>query len=160
MVQEGGQDSSEHLNEYSLYQISSKQASKPLQVEVVINGQPLSMELDAGAAMTLVSEETFQHKWFNETLQPSTTMLHTYSGEPLNHHACVFQEGLGILKRYEAQLHIDQQATPEFCRACKDSALCNAGKLYKGGPGIGSLEAVRLCQCGKMKGSLLECQEF
>ena len=63
MVQEGGQDSSECLIEYSLYKISSKQESKPLQVEVVINGQPLTMELDTGAAVTLVSEETFQHKW-------------------------------------------------------------------------------------------------
>ena len=83
MVQEEGQDSSEHLNEYSLYQVGSKQASKPLQVEVVINGQPLSMELDTGAVVTLVSEETFQSKWSNVTLQPSTARLHTYSGEPL-----------------------------------------------------------------------------
>ena len=83
MVQEGGQDSSEHLNEYFLYQVGSKQASKPLQVEVVINGQPLSMELDAGAVVTLVSEETLQSKWSNVTLQPSTARLHTYCGEPL-----------------------------------------------------------------------------
>ena len=84
MVQEGGQNSSERLNEYSLYQIGSKQSSKPLQVEVVINGQPLSMELDTGAAVMLVSEETFQSKWSNVTLQPSTAQLHTYSGEPLS----------------------------------------------------------------------------
>ena len=83
VVQEGGQDSSERLNEYSLYQIGSKQASKPLQVEVVINGQPLSMELDTGAAVTLVSEESFHRKWSTVTLQPSTAQLHTYSGEPL-----------------------------------------------------------------------------
>ena len=57
VVQEGGQDSSECLNEF-LYQIGSQQASKSLQVEVVINGQPL----DTGAAVTLVSEETFQSK--------------------------------------------------------------------------------------------------
>ena len=81
MVQEGGQDSSERLNEYSLYQISSKQDSKPLQVEVVINGQPLTMELDTGAAVTLVSKETFQRKWSNVTLQSSMARLHTYSGE-------------------------------------------------------------------------------
>ena len=165
MVQEGGQDSSERLNEYSLYQISSKQDSKPLQVEVVINGQPLTMKLDTGAAVTLVSEETFQRKWSNVTLQTSMVRLHTYSGEPLpvvgqaevqvqygeqelklplivvggkgpslfgrdwlskiqldwkkihtiqgstltsvlDWHARVFQEGLGTLKGYEAQLHV------------------------------------------------------
>ena len=83
MVQEGGQDSSECLNEYSLYQISSKQESKPLQVKVVINGQPLTMELDTGAAVTFVSELTFQRKWSNVTLQTSTARLHTYSVEPL-----------------------------------------------------------------------------
>ena len=174
MVQEGGQDSSECLNEYSLYQIGSKQASKPLQVEVVISGQPLSMELDTGAAVMLVSEETFQSKWSNVTLQPSTAQLHTYSGEPLSvvgqaevkvqygeqelqlplivvggkgpslfgrdwlariqldwkkfhtiqgstltsvldQHAHVFQEGLGTLKGYEAQLHVNPEAMPKFC---------------------------------------------
>ena len=174
VVQEGGQDSSECLNQYSLYQNGSKQASKPLQVEVVINGQPLSMELDKGAAVTLVSEETFQSKWSNVTLQPSTARLHTYSGEPLpvvgqaevkvqygeqelrlplivvggkgpslfgrdwltriqldwkkihtiqgstlssvlDRHARVFQEGLGTLIGYEAQLHVDPEATPKFC---------------------------------------------
>ena len=57
VVQKGGQDSSERLNKYSLYQIS-----KMLQVEVVINGQPLSMELDTVAAVMVVSEETFQSK--------------------------------------------------------------------------------------------------
>ena len=174
MVQEGGQNSSERLNEYSLYQIGSKQSSKPLQVEVVINGQPLSMELDTGAAVMLVSEETFQSKWSNVTLQPSTAQLHTYSGEPLpvvgqaevkvqygeqelqlplivvggkgpslfgrdwlariqldwkkfhtiqestltsvlDQHAHVFQEGLGTLKGYEAQLHVNPEAMPKFC---------------------------------------------
>ena len=83
MVQEGGQDSSECLIEYSLYQISSKQESKPLQVEVVIIGQPLTIELDTVAAVTLVSEETLQRKWSNVTLQTSTARLHTYSAEPL-----------------------------------------------------------------------------
>ena len=78
VVQEGGQDSNEHLSEYSLYQISKMQ-----QVEVVINGQPPSMELDTVAVVMVVSEETFQSKWSNVTLQPSVARLHTYSGEPL-----------------------------------------------------------------------------
>ena len=41
------------------------------------------MELDTGAAVTFVSELTFQRKWSNVTLQTSTARLHTYSGEPL-----------------------------------------------------------------------------
>ena len=51
---------------------------------MVINGQPLTIELDTGTAVTLVSEETFQRKWSNVTLQTSTARLHTYSVEPLS----------------------------------------------------------------------------
>ena len=35
----------------------------------------------------------------------------------LDCHARVFQEGLGTLKGYEAQLHVDPQATSKFCPA-------------------------------------------
>ena len=37
--------------------------------------------------------------------------------EVLNHHAHVFQETLGTLQGYEAQLYVDPQAKPRYCKA-------------------------------------------
>ena len=45
--------------------------------------QCLPMELDTGAAVTLVSESTYRRFWSNRPLQECTTRPHTYTGERL-----------------------------------------------------------------------------
>ena len=37
--------------------------------------------------------------------------------EILHHHTHVFNEGLGTLQGYEAQLYVDPQAKPRYCKA-------------------------------------------
>ncbi len=49
--------------EYTLYQVLAKSPVKPLEVDVEINSQKLSMEVDMGAAVSLVSETTCQKWW-------------------------------------------------------------------------------------------------
>ena len=54
-------EASPQTDEYSLFNVeswASPAATKPLVVEVIINGQTLSMEVDTGSAVTLVSEGT------------------------------------------------------------------------------------------------------
>ena len=65
---------------YTPYQIGSTKVHKPLQVEVTINEQMVSMENDTGAAVTLVSEKTFHNNWTEPemTLHPCTTGLCTF----------------------------------------------------------------------------------
>ena len=70
-------------NEYPLYCLSDAGRSKPINVEVVVDGKPLTMELDTGAAVSLVSESTYQQYWPDRQLQECKTRLITYSGEPL-----------------------------------------------------------------------------
>ena len=70
-------------NEYPLYCLSEAERSKPINVEVVVDGKPLTMELDTGAAVSLVSESTYQEYWPDRQLQECKTRLSTYSGEPL-----------------------------------------------------------------------------
>ena len=41
----------------------------------------LQMEVDTGAALSVVSETTFRRLWPFESLEPSTTRLRTYTGE-------------------------------------------------------------------------------
>jgi len=43
--------------EYSLFQLRTPQSNKPFQVEMRIEGHTLSMEIDTGAAFSLVAED-------------------------------------------------------------------------------------------------------
>lgn len=53
-------------------------------VSVQINGQQLDMELDTGAAVSVISENTFQSFLKDSvTIQPSNIMLRTYLGKEL-----------------------------------------------------------------------------
>jgi hypothetical protein len=62
---------------YSMFYISSR--SEPIMLSVRINNCPLNMELDTGAAVTVISENTF-NSIFKDTiyLQPSHIALRTY----------------------------------------------------------------------------------
>ena len=66
-----------------LFTIGEATRSSPIQVEVTINGQPLTMEVDTGAAVSLISEATVRSLFPRAKLQPSTAMLRTYTGEPM-----------------------------------------------------------------------------
>ena len=76
-------ETTEQTEEYPLHNVESPAATKPLLIEVMINDQLLSMEVDTGSAVTLVSEHTFKNKFPNTTLQPSSVKLRTYSNESL-----------------------------------------------------------------------------
>ena len=54
----------------------------------MVDNQQLTMEVDTGAAVSLVSEETHQWMWPDKPLQPATTVLRTYSGEHLSVCGC------------------------------------------------------------------------
>ena len=58
-------------------------ASRTIRVEIVVNQIPLVMEVDTGAAISLLSEATFKSKFPEAKLQPATVKLKTYTGEPL-----------------------------------------------------------------------------
>ena len=75
--------SSAIAEEYSMHHVSVAGQGKPLEVQVSVDGKSLCMELDTGAAVSLVSAETFQRLWPGRELQESSTRLCTYSREPL-----------------------------------------------------------------------------
>ena len=72
----------EKYEEYELCQLQGEKI-RPLEVSLQIEGQPLVMELDTGAAVSLVSECTYRRLCPNKPLQETTTRLRTYSGEQL-----------------------------------------------------------------------------
>ena len=162
-------------NEYPLFTLTVSQTT-PIVVPVEINHKRVSMELDTGAAVSLVSEETYNQHWAQQQLEESNTRLKTYSAEYLDtlgsmsvnvcygdqqvmlplvvikgkgpslfgrnwleqikldwpaihrvqedsvegilrQYAEVFEETLGTLKGFKAQVHIDPAVTPRFCKA-------------------------------------------
>jgi len=54
--------------------------SKPFAVDVMLNGKPLTMELDTGATVSIISNETCWQLLPNVNLQPCNVKLHSYSG--------------------------------------------------------------------------------
>ena len=66
--------------EYTLFTLSGGR-SKPLTVNLTVDGTPLSMEVDTGSSRSIISEATF-HKCFPEKLlSQSLVRLRTYSGD-------------------------------------------------------------------------------
>ena len=67
----------EEQNEYSLNQVTTaaekRLPQKPLEVEVLVEGKEIAMELDTGAAVSLISKETFTRFWLEHPLQETTT---------------------------------------------------------------------------------------
>ena len=64
---------------YTLFTLQSK--VQPLIVTVMVNKKNIPMEVDTGAALSLISEETFNSHFNLTELQPTDVQLRTYSGE-------------------------------------------------------------------------------
>ena len=74
----------EESPEYPLFNISKCTPSKPLLVKVLINGVSINMELDTGASVSLMGEDTYRLIQDSaSSLQQSSVKLHTYTGEPI-----------------------------------------------------------------------------
>ena len=69
-------------DELPLYCLGSH-SSKPIIVEVELNGTLVSMEVDTGAAVSLMSQAVKEKLFPQATLQATTTNLRTYTGEAM-----------------------------------------------------------------------------
>jgi len=71
-------DPSELLNHVGVH------TSRPIVLELKLNGKQLNMELDTGAAVSLVSEQTYRSQLQGCLLKPSEVQLLTYCGGPIS----------------------------------------------------------------------------
>ena len=69
-----------YLYQYPLFTVSVSQ-STPIVVSVMMNSKSVNMELDTGAAVSLISQDTYRQYWPQLELEESNTQLKTYSGE-------------------------------------------------------------------------------
>ena len=59
----------------------TKKSSQPFEVDLLLEGKPLCMEVNTGVCVSLVSKQTFQNLFPAQTLRPLKAQLQTYSGE-------------------------------------------------------------------------------
>ena len=71
------------VHDYPYFTLSTSQAT-PITISVKINDKQMLIELDMGAAVSLVSEDTHKLHWPEYQLQKSTSRPKTYSGEHLH----------------------------------------------------------------------------
>ena len=74
---------------YDLYAINSASKPQPYKTNVEINEKSIQLEIDTGASLTLVSEQTFRQHWPDSQLSPSEIILRSYSGESIPVLGCV-----------------------------------------------------------------------
>ena len=79
-VQESDSDSGE--DEFTLNQLRAA-ANCPLEVMLELEGRALCMEVDTGAAWSIMSDKAYSKLFPGVPLQPTKTKLRTYSGESL-----------------------------------------------------------------------------
>ena len=78
------QDSPELLQTDTLYSFRSPD---PLKAPVKVNNVRIEMEIDTGAAASVISKRTYRNAWVREarpSLLTTNVLLRTYSGERLN----------------------------------------------------------------------------
>ena len=69
--------------ELPLHRIGLRKDTQPLKVSMTVDGKSIEMELDTGAAVSLMSEGTFRKLWPKKTLSPTKCRLCSYSKEPI-----------------------------------------------------------------------------
>ena len=93
-VRHGGiAESSEELCPFSLDNLNlyvvKQHGVDPLMVDVCLNGKPVRMEVDTGAAVSVMSHSCYERVRENSVLEKSELKLKTYTGE------VVYPEGVG-----------------------------------------------------------------
>ena len=67
-------------NDFGLFQVQGA-PPQPFTVELSVEGRPLTFEVDTGAAVTLISEATYNQQLNGKPLQESAVRLKTYTQE-------------------------------------------------------------------------------
>ena len=70
------------LEEDVIFSLASK-TTPPYMVLVEINGQPITMEIDTGAAVPVMSQESWEARFAESTLEQPTLCLRTYTAEKM-----------------------------------------------------------------------------
>ena len=76
-------ESSEEETELAVHQMGKPSVNHPITVEMSVNDKTLQMELDTGAAVSIISEDAHKKLFEDVPLHRSPIALKTYTGEPM-----------------------------------------------------------------------------
>jgi hypothetical protein len=65
----------------SLYRLGRPESPDPVMVDVIVNGGPVRMEVDTGAAVSVMSQSSYERIRGDQPLRESGLKLKTYTGE-------------------------------------------------------------------------------
>ena len=73
----------EETEEYSLFRLGPADTGSPYKVMLQVDGQSVTMEIDTGATLSLMSEAIFIKLWPERSPDHSSVQLCSYSGETI-----------------------------------------------------------------------------
>ena len=79
----------EELEDFPLYQVRLHK-SPPIVVKISVDDCLITMELDTGASMSIMSEHTFKGLWPGRSLLSTDVRLQSYSKEPIPVVGCCY----------------------------------------------------------------------
>ena len=93
------QEEEEAVNSLMIQEKKKPHSSPTIEMKVKIDDCLVKMEVDTGAIVSLMSQKTFRQLWPRRTLKSTEVRL------------------LGMLKDFQAKIHIDPHAKPRFFKA-------------------------------------------
>ena len=95
----------EFLNNLEVHNVN-KPSDDIIWVEVSVEGQPLSMELDTGSAVSILPYDTFLAKFPDKKLEKTSTVLRTYTGEQIIPVGCLTMQVVHLDQSCLLPLHV------------------------------------------------------
>ena len=92
---------------------------KPIKVDVQVAGKDLTMEVDTGAAVSILSERQFRQLFPRVKLTPTSMVLATYTGEPMR-----------VSGTMSAEVHYQQQTFRDELVVVAGDGPCLLGRSW------------------------------
>lgn len=73
----------EEYNELPMFTQTSEDFKQPFKTDFIVDGKDLDIEIDTGAAVTIVSEQVFQTMFPEQPLDVASVKLKPYTGETM-----------------------------------------------------------------------------
>ena len=99
------------LNNLEVHNVN-KSSSDVIWVDVKVENQPLSMELDTGSAVSILPYDMFLERFRDKKLEKTTTVLKTYTGELIVPVGCLTMQVEYLDQSCLLPLHVVQTKGP------------------------------------------------
>ena len=81
--QDTADTSDSEAGDFYLIKMNASSSSSPIEVQMIIEGKDLKMEVDTGATVSIISDSTRMKRFSHLKLCPSKVVLRTYTDEPI-----------------------------------------------------------------------------